>query len=348
MDGTFIRLLNRFDFFSVDQPFRVLYFEMKEVYNTNASEPASGSIQRACPACLENRADLKWEKAGSQFFSCINCEMVYVRQVLQSYATGEFYEDRTESFYLSEDKLKSDYDPVRFQREWRLFRSFVPSGSVLDVGCSTGGFLKGLKELGDYTVKGSDVSQGALTQAEKVGIDVLRSPFLKLSEDGPKYDAITFWAVLEHVADPSAFLEKARSMISPEGVCVILVPNLHSLAIRCLGPRYRYIMSEHLNYFSANALDRMVSRLGGWKIERVTSMHFNPVVLLQDGLKPREEVPDAERASLLKRTNRWKHSNLLRPLKSLYKGVESVLAGMLAADNLVMVLRRDSTISKRG
>ncbi len=281
-----------------------------------------------------------WSKSDVDYLGCQQCGMIYVREVSESYVTGQFYEDRTESFYLSEDKLKSDYDPVRFQREWALFRQWVPSGRVLDVGCSTGGFLKGLSDMGEYEVTGCDVSQGALSQAEKMGINVIREPFLELSESDATYDAITFWAVLEHVADPASFLLKAGSLISSGGHCIILVPNLHSLAIRTIGCRYRYIMSEHLNYFSASALSQMVSRVGEWQIERVTSMHFNPMVLIQDALKPREEVPDAERAQLLRRTNRWKRSVLMRPLKSIYRGVESVLSGMLAADNLVMVLKR--------
>lgn len=321
---------------------------MKEEKTTTCADLPAGFIQRACPACIESEADLIWEKSESQFVACRGCGMVYVPQVLKSYATGQFYEDRTEAFYLSEDKLNSDYDPVRFQREWRLFRSWVPFGKVLDVGCSTGGFLKGLKDRGNYSVTGTDVSQGALTQAGKIGINVIRDSFLDLQDTKQTYDAVTFWAVLEHVADPASFLEKAGSLILPGGVCIILVPNLHSLVIRCLGSRYRYIMSEHLNYFSARALSHLVSRLGGWKIEQMTTMHFNPVVLLQDTLRPREEVPDAERASLLKRTNRWKRSSLFRPLKTVYKGAESVLSSWLAADNLVMVLRRDSTIRKRG
>ncbi len=304
-------------------------------------------LQRSCPACQQASADLFWEKSSSKYLKCRCCGMVFIGEVAQSFVSGQFYEDRTESFYLSENKLKSDYDPVRFQREWRLFRSWVPSGKVLDVGCSTGGFLKGLQESGNYDVAGTDVSQGALDQAEKIGIRVIRDAFLELQEIGNSYDAITFWAVMEHVSDPEAFLRKAGSLISPSGICIILVPNLHSLAIRCLGVRYRYIMSEHLNYFSAHSLRYLVERVGGWKVEQVTSMHFNPVVFLQDALKPREEVPDSERANLLKRTNRWKRSGWMSPLKAVYQGIESFLAAGLAADNLVMVLRKESTVRQR-
>ena len=312
---------------------------MNGTQTRNNTQP--DTIQRDCPACLDTKAEVIWRKSNSDFVVCQRCGMVYIREVLESYVSGQFYEDRTESFYLSEDKLKSDYDPVRFQREWALFRQWLPGGKVLDVGCSTGGFLKGLCGMGDYEVTGCDVSQGALSQAEKIGVNVIREPFLELSETDTSYDAITFWAVLEHVADPASFLRKASSMMSSGGICIMLVPNLHSLVIRSIGSRYRYIMSEHLNYFSSGALSQMVSRVGGWQIEHVSTMHFNPMVLIQDALKPREEVPDSERAQLLKRTNQWKRSALMRPLKSIYRGVENVLSGMLAADNLVMVLRKD-------
>lgn len=315
---------------------------MDKPKQTNGIDATHSVIERSCPACRESRSIERWVKADTRFVQCESCGMVYVTEVPISFVNGEFYEDRTESFYLSEDKLQSDYDPIRFQREWKLFRRWVPSGRILDVGCSTGGFLRGLPLFGSYDLTGLDVSQGALNMAERQGIHVIREPFLEWEPSGPRFGAITFWAVLEHVEKPDAFLHKAASLLQPDGICILLVPNLHSLAIRCLGSRYRYIMAEHLNYFSARALRRMVHRIGGWEVEEVTSMHFNPVVLIKDALRPRSEVPDAERAQLLKKTNRLKKSPLLTPLKVVYNGLESVLTGLLAADNLVAVLRRRS------
>lgn len=315
---------------------------MAQSEKTNGLETAHQVVERSCPACGESRSSDRWRKADTCFVQCVSCGMVYVRKVPLSFVNGEFYEDRTESFYLSDDKLQSDYDPVRFQREWKLFRRWVPSGRVLDVGCSTGGFLRGLPSFGSYDLTGLDVSQGALNQAEQQGIRVVREPFLDWNPSDSLFDAITFWAVLEHVEKPDVFLEKTGSLIRSDGICILLVPNLHSLAIRCLGSRYRYIMAEHLNYFSPDALRKMVQRIGGWEIEQVTTMHFNPVVLVKDALRPRSEVSDAERAQLLKRTNKLKKSPLMAPVKTVYNGLESVLTGLLAADNLVAVLRRRS------
>ena len=86
---------------------------------------------------------------------------------------------------------------------------------------------------------------------------------------------------------------------------MVLVPNLHSLAIRLLGARYRYVMPEHINFFSPRSMRTMVESTGEWEVKHLGSMHFNPVVLLQDMWRW-ACVPDSERAGLLKRTNRWK------------------------------------------
>ena len=82
--------------------------------------------------------------------------MIYADPVEKSLETGEFYDRLARPFYLSPDKLDSDYSPVRFARELKLFRRFCPRGRVLDVGCSTGAFLYQLKTRfpADYEVAG--------------------------------------------------------------------------------------------------------------------------------------------------------------------------------------------------
>jgi 2-polyprenyl-3-methyl-5-hydroxy-6-metoxy-1,4-benzoquinol methylase len=296
-------------------------------------------ITRHCPSCSASHAHRLWDKGGVPYVRCLPCGMVYANRVDAAFATGKFYNDRADGFYLSPTKLEADYDPIRFKREWALFRKWVPQGKVLDVGCSTGGFLKGLAGS-DYELFGNDVSKGALEQASRVGIQVMPQPFLDIPPANSGFDAVTFWAVLEHVMEPRAFLEQAAQQLRVGGICIMLVPNLHSLVIRLLGSRYRYVVPEHINFFSPTTLTAMVERMGLWQREWLGSMHFNPVVLLQDAISPRNEVPDAERAGLLLRTNRWKKQAWLKPLQWAYENVEMCLGKHLAADNLVMVLRR--------
>src|SRR4051812_10762029 len=117
-------------------------------------------IARNCPVCGANEPSPWLEKSGMHLVRCARCSMVYVNPVPAAFASGEYYDSEGAKYYLSSDKLESDYSAVRFDREWRFFRRHCPAGSVLDVGCSSGAFLYQLKTRfpGDYDILGTDVS----------------------------------------------------------------------------------------------------------------------------------------------------------------------------------------------
>jgi 2-polyprenyl-3-methyl-5-hydroxy-6-metoxy-1,4-benzoquinol methylase len=268
--------------------------------------------------------------------------MIYANPVESELASGRFYDRLGVPFYLSPDKLQSDYAPVRFERELRLFRRYVPAGAVLDVGCSTGGFLFQLNARfpGAYRVLGMDVASAALEYARSRGLDVRHEPFVDYDFAGQCFDAVTFWAVLEHLVAPQPFLRKAASLLKAGGHCFILVPNMGSLAVRCLGAKYRYIFPDHVNYFTADTLRKFVETEPALELVRLTQSHFNPAVIVKDLRGRQTRVSDAERANLLKRTTAYKQSPWLKPLHWAYRLAEAGLVQAGVADNLVAVLRK--------
>jgi hypothetical protein len=135
-------------------------------------------------------------------------------------------------------------------------------------------------------------------------------------------------------------LEKAWTVLAPDGVCLVLAPNLGSLAVRCLGAKYRYIMPDHLNYFTVSTLRRLGQSVGGLEVVEMTQTHFNPIVIWQDWRGQGGPVAEDERARLLRRTTALKQNPILGPVKLLYAGLERLLVRLGWADNLVMVLRR--------
>jgi 2-polyprenyl-3-methyl-5-hydroxy-6-metoxy-1,4-benzoquinol methylase len=265
--------------------------------------------------------------------------MIYASPVPTEYASGQYYDQTGADYYLSPAKLEGDYAPVRFERELGIFRAYCQHGAVLDVGCSSGAFLYQLKErfAGSYEGIGTDASGPALDYARSRGINVVRGDFLEQNFEGRKFEAITLWAVLEHLAKPRAFVEKASSLLKTGGHCFVLVPNTESLAARVLGMRYRYIYPQHLNYFTRKTLSRLVS--DHFTIVQKGSSHFNPIILLQDWKGGSREVSNAERGALLQRTTAYKQRPLFRPLRTLYRLSEKALASCNLADNLFFVLR---------
>lgn len=322
----------------------------------------TSQIERACPVCQSTRWQLHWRKVDLQIVRCSDCAMVFINPAPVAMTSGQFYDTEGADYYLSPAKLASDYADVRFERELRLLREFSPRGSVLDVGCGSGGFLFQLKKRwpNDYTILGTDVSGGPLDYAESQGVPVVRGDFLAMDftvssvvtplpvrrgegkgegNSVEQFDAVTFWAVAEHLAEPRCFLEKAHSLLKPGGLCFVLVPNLSSFAMRLLGAKYRYVYTQHLNYFSAATLGQLGER-AGFEVVATRFMHFNPVVIWQDWRGRGRNVSNAERGELLKQTTALKQKPWLKPVKWLYGLTEKFLGGMGLADNVVVVLRK--------
>lgn len=295
-------------------------------------------LNRICPVCGEQKSEPFLSKKDLRLVRCARCSMIYMNPIPSEMAAGIFY-DRTGGEYLSAAKLEGDYSDVRFERELKLFRKYCLRGSVLDVGCSSGAFLYQLKKRfpEDYRICGTDVSRAPLEYAEKMGVPVIKENFLThvFTE---KFDAVTFWAVMEHLSEPKLFLKKAAEILKPGGLCFILVPNMNSLAVKLLGAKYRYILTEHLNYFSPQTLRKFAGTQ--FKVAGMKSTHFNPLVIWQDFRGDGREVSSSERARLLKRTTGYKQNPVFKPVKLAFAGVEAVLGKLKLADNIVIVLEK--------
>ena len=300
----------------------------------------SAPVSRDCPVCGGQQAQAYLQKGELRLVCCRACSMIYANPAPAEFASGQYYDRAGTDYYLSPAKLESDYAAVRFERELRVFRKDCPGGAVLDVGCSSGAFLFQLNQRfpGCYQILGTDVSGPPLDYAEGRGVAVVRGNFLEQEFGEKRFDVVTFWAVVEHLLDPKLFLAKAWSVLKPDGLCFVLVPNMKSLAERVLGARYRYIYPQHLNYFTQATLKKLVE--SQFSVVEFSSTHFNPIVMWQDWRGGGKDISNRERAELLQRTTAYKQNPLLKPAKTLYKVAEKTLGSLNLADNLVVVLRK--------
>lgn len=86
----------------------------------------------------------------------------------------------------------------------------------------------------------------------------------------PPIDCVSFNDVLEHMADPWAALRQARDLLSPRGVVVASIPNVHNLAtlFDLLGRGdWPYAASgvldvDHVRFFTARSGRRLLEACG--------------------------------------------------------------------------------------
>ncbi|MEW6107754.1 MAG: class I SAM-dependent methyltransferase [Nitrospirota bacterium] len=144
---------------------------------------------------------------------------------------------------------------------------------LLDVGCGTGGFLRYAKDRG-FDVYGFDSSQAQIDYARKKLPNVRKavSPieYLKtLGRTDLRFDIVTLWDVLEHIREPLKFLESVRSVLKPDGLLFVSVPNgramLWKQQLYSLFGKKDYsawVPWEHVFYYSPQSLSTYLMKVG--------------------------------------------------------------------------------------
>lgn len=186
---------------------------------------------------------------------CEGCGLGFVnprpdRQEIAAYYNPEFYE------YFNDD---TSYHANRYRIEGEFLDGVsAPAGrkpSLLDVGCANGDFPRYMKGRG-WEVAGVEVSANA---AKISDFEVYSTEFSRIPVAGPTYDAVTAWAVLEHVHDPMAYFRKAFEVLRPGGRFVFLVTNFASLSSRAL---FREDVPRHLYFFTEPTVRRYLETVG--------------------------------------------------------------------------------------
>ncbi len=126
---------------------------------------------------------------------------------------------------------------------------------LLDIGCANGDFPRFMQARG-WRVEGLEVSPNANAIED---FPVHRMPLPELAFDAPRYDAITAWAVLEHVHDPRAYFTKAAALLKPGGQFAFLVTNFESLSSRVL---FNEDIPRHLYFFTEKTLRAYLADAG--------------------------------------------------------------------------------------
>jgi SAM-dependent methyltransferase len=153
--------------------------------------------------------------------------------------------------------------PARWQDRLQVVRHYKQSGTMLDLGCSSGGFL-GFFRCDSWKLYGIEMSSECARRAQEttgahvfVG-DILGAPFAPES-----FDVVTCFDVLEHLYHPRAVLEKVAKWLKPDGIFYVQVPNIESAEARVFGTYWHGLeLPRHLFHYSPASLELLARSAG--------------------------------------------------------------------------------------
>ena len=226
----------------------------------------------SCPVCgksdFRNKLVVEDRTVSHESFAivqCAACSFQFTNPRPNEAEISKYYESDA---YVSHNSgaaglINRAYKVARFftmRRKVGLLNKLAPRrGQLLDYGCGTGHFLAAAKSAG-WQVSGLEPNARAHEEASRRLGQPVGQESLSSFQPGT-FDAITLWHVLEHVHLLNETLAQLITLLKPDGVLLIAVPNVESLDAQ----HYRelwaaYDVPRHLYHFAPKTMAQLLKK----------------------------------------------------------------------------------------
>lgn len=229
----------------------------------------------SCSLCGKEETKLLFTKQDFSIVKCRNCRFVYVNPRVEDEQLALIY---THNYFTNKD-----YGYVSYEQEKRLrvknFERWLNDAdkyidkavpvSALDVGCAAGYCLKLMNAKG-WQIKGLELDEEMCVNLQKNGFNISNS-LLGNFKTETRFSVITLFDVIEHIPNIDEAFSKLHSLLTQNGVIIMVTPNHNSLQRKIFGKSwFQYKPIEHIQYFDRRSLNIFAER-NGLKIVYQTS-----------------------------------------------------------------------------
>jgi 2-polyprenyl-3-methyl-5-hydroxy-6-metoxy-1,4-benzoquinol methylase len=230
-----------------------------------------------CPICNSSKTSKAFDavdhfstKETFPIYDCKSCGFRFTNKFPSEDSIGRYY-DSPDYISHSDSKTGLINRLYHFFRKQMLKKKIdlvskyvVPRQKdnirLLDIGSGTGYFLNAAKERG-YAVTGIEKDSNARDYAiTNFGLDVKDEQSLWALKD-ESFDVITLWHVLEHLDNLNEVVAKIKSILKPNGVMILALPNHNSHdAKKYKGYWAAYDVPRHLWHFTPDSVEKLLSK----------------------------------------------------------------------------------------
>lgn len=227
-----------------------------------------------CPVCRNTEftaflevTDYFLTKEEFSIQQCDSCGFKFINPRPEKPEIGKYYQSDE---YISHDAQKATllsrvYKLARLfsiRKKCKIVKGFSQPGKILDIGCGTGEFLNYCSTQG-FEVAGVEPNEKAREYAQQVNKIPVKKEITELQDGQHLFSCVTMWHVLEHVHDLNETLELIKTLLAPNSIFIVAVPNCNSWDARKYGKFWAaYDVPRHLYHFTNITLNNLVSNHG--------------------------------------------------------------------------------------
>ncbi len=239
-----------------------------------------------CKLCFTNKTEKIFTNdffnKNIDVFRCNGCGFVFLDRVIDENFLDEFYLDRyrihgryNQEDFLSKfflDEASKIFIDMAERRRIRMIKTyFKKENKILDVGCTEGDFLTHANRFG--SVYGLEVSEYLRGVAKSKGINILGRRITDLNPVQQKFDIMTYFHVLEHLADPIQELINVKKYLTDNGLVICEVPFIPCHKLMSEQEQSLYLNDCHLNHFNESSIKKFIE-LTGYRVLELKILQF--------------------------------------------------------------------------
>lgn len=242
--------------------------------------------ERACPFCgSEERIELEPFHETYGVAQCRACASQYVNPCPGEDALADYYANcqcnrMLDAVFKARAKKQSSF--ILDGRTATVLELLRPMGgkkplTILEAGCGSGGALyklqQGLAQDRDLAscevrLRGVDIDHHAVENPVAPGLNLESMPVERLAQrETAQYDLVLHYELIEHLAEPYAFMRSMHRLLKPGGVMFFTTPNAEGLEMLTGYNGYRPLAHAifppmHLNALSMRNMALFAYRCG--------------------------------------------------------------------------------------
>lgn len=208
------------------------------------------------------------------YHECASCGFVMQLPRVPAHEIAALYPRDYQTYTRPKKSLFGAMKAWLVRREARQVAALSSSDAprILEVGCGNGALLEAvLAQRPQAYVCGVDIADIGLSGHPQIDFRLGQLEDADLPRGS--FDTVFCSNLIEHVADPLAFMAQVRGLLRPGGRFVIVTPNHLSLDRLVFGRRWGgYHFPRHLMLFNHRNL-RTALKAQGFVVERISGGH---------------------------------------------------------------------------
>jgi 2-polyprenyl-3-methyl-5-hydroxy-6-metoxy-1,4-benzoquinol methylase len=204
-------------------------------------------------------------------FPIVQCASCGVLQTTPEMTESELARFYPEDYWGGEEPSQHWIEESQSEKTRFLSSCGLSEGTILDVGCGAGFFLRALNPQ-KWSRFGVETGEVAARNAEAAlgNGHVFKGTLIDSNFADSRFDVVTFWSALEHTNDPRANLGKTREIMKDGGSLIVQLPNAGSYQTRLFdGDWFALDAPRHRYHFTLAVLKQLLAETG-FEVYRVS------------------------------------------------------------------------------